>query len=219
MGNQRWLTDDHRGTVLESNMFLPLFIAKATTTAPATAVPTRDLSGNSYPVPLLCPIRMAEAVVDQHEEYPHWIESGHYDESSLGVHQAGGELEIKQHAHGHVFPKHQQVEGDKQIPGLAVLHVEVGEDVDGGGDEIEGNLQAPATLEQSLGSTAIRRTMKLDVGTEGGSLQDQEEKHEYPVSTDDHEDPVAVGKGENGEGYHTRGHDTQVPQALNDVGR
>ena len=39
------------------------------------------------------------------------------------------------------------------------------------------------------------------------------------MSTDDHEDPVAVGIGENGKGYHSRGHDAQVPQTLDDVGR
>ena len=39
------------------------------------------------------------------------------------------------------------------------------------------------------------------------------------MSTNDHEDPVAVGIGKNGEGYHSRGHDTQVPQTLDDVGR
>lgn len=206
MGNQSGLADDHRGPIPESNIILPFFVVKARTAAaaPTTAVLTGDFSGNSYPVPPLGSIRMTEAVVDHHKEHTDWIEAGHYDQSRLSVHQAGGELEIKQHTHGHVLSQHQQVEGGEKVPGLAVLHVEVGEDIGGGGDEIERNLQAPATFEQSLRrSTAIRGTLQLDVGAEGGSLYDQEEKHEYPVSSNDHKDPVAMGVGEDGQSYHT----------------
>ena len=39
------------------------------------------------------------------------------------------------------------------------------------------------------------------------------------MSSDEHVDPVAMGVGKDGEGDHSRGNDTQVPQALNDVSR
>lgn len=165
---------------------------------------------------------MTEAVVDDHEEHTHRVEASDHGERRLSVHQTG-ELDVEEHSHGDVFCKHEQVERGEQVPCLPVLHVEEGEYVNGCCNKVEGNLETPSTFDSLLrrGTTTVLllllRWLDLNVCAKGCLLYDQEQEHEDPVRSYDRVDPVAMGIGENGQGDHSRSHDTQVPETLDDV--